>query len=145
MVSVRPLRGECERANALQGPPDPPPLGHQDTRPEQKQAASTQSLPAHSSPPHDLKTFPWSTGYCFLLLLIHETRELGQRMLTGAASCVAFVANDLLQPPCWLPQTRTGDFAFCSISAVDPRRKYSLQRTCVYSLTRTSTRTKGGE
>lgn len=45
--------------------------------PEQKQAASTQSLPTHSSPPHDLKDFffvlLWSTACCsvfccFLLL-----------------------------------------------------------------------------
>lgn len=85
------------RANALQGPPDPPPLGHQDTRPEQKQAASTQSLPTHSSPPHDLKElFLGPRAIAFLLLPIHET---DQRMLTGAASFVAFVANGLPQPP----------------------------------------------
>lgn len=60
------------RANALQGPPDPPPLGHQDTRPEQKQAASTQSLPTHSSPPHDLKDFSLVHGLLLFFAASHS-------------------------------------------------------------------------
>ncbi|KAL6882824.1 hypothetical protein HDV57DRAFT_460987 [Trichoderma longibrachiatum] len=55
-------------------------------RPEQKQAASTQSLPTHSSPPHDLKDF-------FHALLVHG-------LLLCFCFFVVFVFSLPLLPSC---------------------------------------------
>ncbi|KAL7794482.1 hypothetical protein V8C37DRAFT_57759 [Trichoderma ceciliae] len=95
--------GSCRPAMVIGSP------GHPSSR---NNAASSQSLPTHSSPPHDLKTFAWSAGHCFFLLSINETRELNQRMLTGAASFLVFLPNRRLSSRATGHITRTGDFLF---------------------------------
>lgn len=96
VASIEQLRrlscsGGEHHPNALQGPPDPPwplALGHQDTRPEQKQRWACQRIALRRM-----------TSRLFLgprpvaCDAMNETRRPGQRSLTSAASFPAFLAN----------------------------------------------------